>query len=60
MRLCFLLILLLSGCASPHAYHFDEWGYLNHEASLQPSGSWFDDHDAMRHMQCFPARCQHY
>ena len=60
MRLFFLLVLLLSGCAGPSAYHADVWDRLNHEASQQPGGSWFADHDAMRHMQCFPARCQHY
>lgn len=55
-----LLVLTLSGCAGVHTYRFDTWDRINQEASQQPRAKWFADHDAMRHMQCFPARCQHY
>ena len=56
-----LLVLMLSGCAGVHGgYRFDTWDRINQEASQQPRAKWFADHDAMRHMQCFPARCQHY
>ena len=55
-----LLVLMLSGCAGPSAYRLDSWDSLDHEASQQPGGSWFADHDAMQHMRCFPAYCHHY
>jgi hypothetical protein len=54
-----LLVVSLSGCAGSAGYHFNAWDHLDHEASLQPGGSWFADHDAMRHMRCFPAYCAH-
>ncbi len=57
--LLFLVVVgLVAGCASSPG-RFEELGHLNHEASQSPSGSWFTDHDAMRHMQCFPAYCSH-